>query len=103
MHHQDRSGDEIRPFWHRDAPPRGSYEEEQAWILTQLLDESPALMTYDEARIARIRDREDWGESDVFEIAVKGLFSAGLIRRQGDLLVPVRPVRTMADLGFSLG
>jgi hypothetical protein len=51
----------------------------------------PALMTFDEARIARVRDREDWGESDAFEIAVKGLFSAGLVRRQGDL--PVRPVR----------
>ena len=60
-------------------------------------------MTFDEARIARVRDREDWGESDAFEIAVRGLFAAGLIRRQGDLLVPVRPVRLMADLGFSIG
>jgi hypothetical protein len=99
MHAQDRSGDDIRPFWHRDAPPRASYEEEQAWILAELLDEYPALMTFDEARIARVRDREDWGESDAFEIAVNGLFTAGLIRRQG----PIRPVRAMAELGFSLG
>jgi hypothetical protein len=104
MHPHDKSGEEVRPFWHRDAPPRSSsYEEEQAWILSELLEDYPALMTFDEARIARVRDREDWGESDAFEIAVRGLFSGGLIRRQGDLLVPVRPVRQMAELGFELG
>lgn len=103
MHPQDKSGEEIRPFWHRDPPPRPSYEDEQAWVLSELLGEFPALMTFEEARVARVRDREDWGESDAFEIAVKGLFSAGLIRRQGDLLVPVRPVRQMAELGFSIG
>ena len=45
-------------------------------------------MTYDEARVDRVRDREDWGESDAFEIAVRAFFAGGLIRRQGDLLVP---------------
>jgi hypothetical protein len=69
----------------------------------ELIEEYPALLTFDEARIAHVRDREEWGESDAFEIAVNGLFSAGLIRRQGDLLVPVKPVRVMADLGFSIG
>lgn len=103
MHPQDKSGDAVHPFWHRGPVPRPSYEQEQAWILGELLDEFPALVTYDEARIRRVRDREDWGESDVFEIAVRGLFSGGLIRRQGELLVPVRPVRLMAELGFSLG
>jgi hypothetical protein len=103
MHPQDKSGDDVRPFWRRDAPPRESYEEAQAWILSELLDEYPGLMTFDEARIARVRDREDWGESDAFEIAVNGLFSAGLIRRQGDFLVPIRPARLMAELGFSIG
>jgi hypothetical protein len=67
MHPQDKSGDDVRPFWHRDAPPRDSYEDSQAWILTELIEEYPALMTFDEARIARVRDREDWGESDAFE------------------------------------
>jgi hypothetical protein len=103
MHPQDKSGDDVRPFWHRDAPPRESYEEAQAWIFEELIEEYPALMTFDEARIARVRDREDWGESDAFEIAVNGLFSAGLIRRQGDFLVPIKPVRLMAELGFSIG
>lgn len=103
MHRQHKSGDAVRPFWHRDAPPCASYEEEQAGILDDLLDEYPALLTFDEARVARVRDREDWGESDAFEIAVNGLFSAGLIRRQGDFLVPIRPVREMAELGFSIG
>jgi hypothetical protein len=103
MHPQDKSGDDVRPFWHRPAPSRESHEESQAWILNELIEEYPALLTFDEARIARVRDREDWGESDAFEIAVNGLFTAGLIRRQGDFLVPVRPVREMADLGFSIG
>jgi hypothetical protein len=103
MHPQDKSGDDVRPFWHRPAPPRESYEDAQAWLLTELIEEYPGLMTFDEARIARVRDREDWGESDAFEIAVKGLFSSGLIRRQGDLLVPIKPVRVMADLGFEIG
>ncbi|HEY2053147.1 MAG TPA: hypothetical protein VGH14_04330 [Solirubrobacterales bacterium] len=103
MHPQHKSGDAVRPFWQRVAPPRASYEEEQAGILDELLDEYPALLTFDEARINRVRDREDWGESDAFEIALNGLFTAGLVRRQGDFLVPVRPVREMADLGFSIG
>jgi hypothetical protein len=60
-------------------------------------------MTYDEARVDRVRVREDWPESDAFEIPVRALFAGGLIRRQGDLLVPVRPVRQMVDLGFHLG
>ena len=102
MHDQDSS---ARPSSapRRDRDPQVAYDEEQAWVLDQLLDEYPALMTYEEARIARVRDPEDWGESDAFEIAVRALGWAGLIRRQGDLLVPVRPARQMAAIGFSLG
>jgi hypothetical protein len=103
MHHQDKSGDQVRPPWRNDPFPRAPYEEEQAWILSELLDEFPALMTFDEARIARVRDRQNWSESDAFEIGVKGLFEGGLLTRQGDLLVPIRPVRLMAELGFELG
>jgi hypothetical protein len=103
MHPQDKSEGEDRPYWHRKPIRRQSHEEEQAWVLDHLLDEFPALMTYDEARVNRVRDREDWAESDAFEIAVRALFAGGLIRRQGDLLVPVRPVRLMADLGFQIG
>jgi hypothetical protein len=102
MHDQHSSGRSTRSP-HQDRDPQVAYEEEQAWVLDQLLEEYPALMTYDEARVARVRDPEDWGESDAFEIAGKALGSAGLIRRQGGLLVPVRPVRMMADLGFELG
>jgi hypothetical protein len=102
MHDQDSSG-RSAPAPREDRDPRVAYDEEQAWVLDQLLDEYPALMTYEEARIGRVRDPEDWRESDAFEIAVRALGSAGLIRRQGDLLVPVRPVRQMAAIGFSLG
>jgi hypothetical protein len=60
-------------------------------------------MTYEEARIARVREGGDWQENDAFELAVRGLGWAGLLRREGDLLVPVRPAGQMAELGFSLG
>ncbi len=102
MHAQDKSEGEKRPYWHHKPARRPSYEEEQAWVLNSLLQAYPELMTYDEARIARVRDREDWSESDAFEIAVRDLFAGGLIRRQGDFLVPVRPVRQMAGIGFEL-
>ncbi|HEY2053439.1 MAG TPA: hypothetical protein VGH14_05845 [Solirubrobacterales bacterium] len=72
-------------------------------MLDDLISEHPGLMTFEEARLARVRDPEDRAESDAFEIAVRGLGWAGLIRRQGDLLVPVRPARQMASLGFRLG
>jgi hypothetical protein len=102
MHDQDSSG-RPTPAPRREPDPQVAYDEEQAWVLDELLEEYPALMTYDEARIARVRDPEDWGESDRFEVAVRALGWAGLIRRQGDLLVPVRPARQMAAIGFSLG
>jgi hypothetical protein len=102
MHDQHSSGRPTRSP-RDDRDPQVAYDEEQAYVLDELLDEYPALMSYEEARIARVRDPEDWGESDAFEIAVKALGRAGLIRRQGDLLVPVRPARQMAAIGFSLG
>jgi hypothetical protein len=104
MHQQDKSGEEIRPPWHRPVIEReSSYEEDQAWLLDQLIDEYPALMTFEEARIARARDREDWGDGDRFEIALRGLMWGGMVRRQGDPLLPVKPVRLMAELGFEIG
>lgn len=100
MHDQDSSARQARES-RRD--PAVVYDEEQAGALEMILEEFPALMTYEEARIARVADPEDWGESDRFEIAVRALGRAGLIRRQGDLLVPVRPARQMSDIGFSIG
>jgi hypothetical protein len=103
MHPQDKSGDDVRPFWRHEPLRQNSFEEEQAHLLDELLEEWPGMMTFDEARVRRVRDRDHWGESDAFEIAVRGLFLAGLVRHQGDLLVPVRPAREMAALGFSIG
>jgi hypothetical protein len=102
MHHQHSSG-RPTPASRPNRDPQVAYDEEQAYVLDELLDEYPALMTYEETRLTRVRDPGDWGESDRFEIAVRALGWAGLIRRQGDLLVPVRPARRMAAIGFSLG
>ena len=102
MHDQDSSG-RPTPAPRAERDPQVAYEEEQAWVLDDLICEYPSLMTYEEARLARVKDVGDWDESDAFEVAVRALGWGGLIRRQGDLLVPVRPVRLMADLGFELG
>lgn len=83
--------------------PQAAYEQEQASVLDELLSEHPALMTYDEVRLARVSDPQHLGEADAFEHAVRGLGAAGLIRWQGAVLVPVRPARQMAALGFRLG
>lgn len=102
MHDQHSSGcSTAAPRGERD--PQVAYEEQQALVLDDLLSEHPGLMTYEEARLARVLDPEARRESDAFESAVRGLGWAGLIRRQGDLLVPVRPARQMASLGFRLG
>ncbi len=103
MHPQDKSGDDLRPFWHHEPLRRNSFEQEQAHLLDEILEEWPGTMTFDEARIRRVRDRGHWGEADSFEIAVRALFASGLIRHEGDLLIPVRPVRQMAALGFTIG
>lgn len=102
MHDQHSSG-RTTPASHRDRDPQVAYDEEEADVLDELLFEHPALMTYEEARLSRVSDPEDWGESDRFEIAVRALGWAGLIRRQGGLLVPVRSARQIAAIGFSLG
>lgn len=102
MHDQHSSGcPTAAPRGGRD--PQVAYEERQALVLDDLLSEHPALMTFEEARLARVLDPEDRGETDTFEVAVRGLGWAGLIRRQGSLLVPVRPARQMYSLGFRLG
>jgi hypothetical protein len=102
MHDQHSSGPSARSR-RDDRDPQVAYNEEQAYVLDELLDEFPALMTYEEVRIARVRDPEDRSENDRFESAVRALGWAGLIRWQGDLLVPVRPARQMAAIGFFLG
>jgi hypothetical protein len=102
MHDQDSSG-RPTPASRRERDPQVAYDEEQANVLDELLDEYPGLMTYEEARLSRVREGGDWQEDDAFEIAVRALGWAGLVRRQGDLLVPVRAARQMAAIGFSIG
>jgi hypothetical protein len=102
MHDQD-SSERPAPASRPARDPQVAYLEEQAEVLDQLLDEYPALMTYEEARIARVTEGGDWQENDAFEIAVRALGWAGLVRRQGDLLVPVRAARQMAAIGYGLG
>jgi hypothetical protein len=103
MHDQDSSGRPKAPSSETARNLAAELEDAAASVLDLLLGEYPATLTYEEARLAQVRDPGDWGESDTFEIAVRELGRDGLIRRQGDQLVPVRPARQMADLGFSLG
>ncbi|HKZ13224.1 MAG TPA: hypothetical protein VJL81_05200 [Solirubrobacterales bacterium] len=68
-----------------------------------MLAEFPGVLTYREALIARVIDPDDFGEVDRFSGAVHGLVAAGLVVRQGELLLPTRPARQMVGLGFILG
>lgn len=68
-----------------------------------MLAEFPGVLTYNEALTARLTDPEDFGEVDRFSGAVHGLVAAGLVVRQGELLIPTRPARQMVGLGFILG
>src|ERR1700742_1647979 len=86
-----------------ERDPQDVYEADQRGLLDLLLAEFPAVLTYREALTARVEDLEDFGEADRFSGAVHGLLAAGLVVRQGELLIPSRPARQMVGLGFILG
>lgn len=48
MHAQDKSGDSIGPFWHHEPKRQNSFEEDEAHLLDELLEEYSGLMTFDE-------------------------------------------------------
>jgi hypothetical protein len=103
MHPQCSSGGANASPSHPERDLQEIYEEDQRELLDLLLAEFPGLLTYREALTARVDDPEDFGEADRFRSATHGLVAAGLLVRQGDLIIPTRPPREMVDLGFRLG
>jgi hypothetical protein len=71
----------------------------QDGLLDLLLEEFPDVLTYREALTARVEDPQDFGEADRFRDAARGLVAAGLVVRQGELVIPSRAARSTVDLG----
>ena|ERR1700729_1307743 len=103
MHPQDSSRGEFRPPSPPDSDAQQVYEADQRGLLDLLLAEFPGVLTYREALTARVEDPEDFGEADRFSGALHGLLAAGLVVREGELVIPTRPARQMVGLGFILG
>lgn len=103
MHPQSSSGGAGTSAPRRERDPQEVYEGDQRGLLDLLLEEFPGVLTYREALVARATDPEDFGEVDRFSSAAAGLLAAGLVVRQGELVIPSRAARSMVDLGFILG
>src|ERR1700760_2147051 len=103
MHPQCSSGGASAPTRRRERDPQEVYEIDLRGLLDLLLEEFPGVLTYREALTARVDDPEDFGEADRFSGAVHGLLAAGLVVREGELVIPTRPARQMVGLGFILG
>jgi hypothetical protein len=76
------------------------YEADQRGLLDLLLGEFPGVLTYREALTAQVTDPEDFGETDRFANAARGLAASGLLVRQGELMIPSRAAREMVSLGY---
>ncbi len=103
MHRQCSSGGASTRAPRRERDPQEVYATNQRALLDLLLEEFPGVLTYREALTAQVEDPEDFGESDRFGNAARGLIAAGLVVRQGELMVPSRAARSMVDLGWILG
>jgi hypothetical protein len=103
MHPQHSSRRADAPASRRERDPQKIYEADQRALLYLLLDEFPGVLTYREALTARVTDPDDLIEADDFANVARGLVAAGLVVRQGELMVPSRPARAMVGLGYILG
>jgi hypothetical protein len=103
MHPQHSSDVSNAPAPSRKRDPQEIYEGEQRGLLALLLAEFPGVLTYREALTARVTDPDDLIEADDFADVARGLVAAGLVIRQGELMMPSRPAREMVGLGFVLG
>ncbi len=103
MHPQCSPGGAEAPSTRRERDPQEVYETNQRALLDLLLEEFPGVLTYREALTAQVEDPEDFGESDRFGHAARGLVAAGLVVRHGELVIPSRAARSMVDLGYILG
>jgi hypothetical protein len=96
MHPQSSSGGASVPPPDQDL--QKIYEADQRG----LLEEFPGVLTYREALTAQVTDPQDFGETDRFANAARGLAAAGLLVRQGELMIPSRAAREMVSLGYVL-
>lgn len=103
MHPQCSSGGADAPARRRPPSPKEEFETEQRYLLQLLLDEHESVLTYREALTARVENPDDPLKAEAFGNAARAIIGAGLVTRQGELLVLSRAARVMADLGWHLG
>ena len=103
MHPQCSPGGAGAPPRRPERDPQVVYETDQRALLDLLLEEFPGILTYREALTARVKDPEDFDEADRFRNAADGLAADGLMVRQGELILPSRAARSIADLGLDFG
>jgi hypothetical protein len=70
----------------------------EAAVLGQLLDLHPVLVTLDELVREIIAGAEDFAARDAVERAVRDLAAAGLLHRNGDLVLPSRAALRLDEL-----
>lgn len=66
---------------------------DESWriaVLSHVLLEHPALLTGEELRRELLVDRQDFSQTDAHDRAVRDLIAAGLLRREGDSIIPTR-------------
>lgn len=103
MHPQCSPGGAGTVASRRERDPQEVYETDQRALLDLLLEEFPGVLTYREALTAQVDYPEDFGESDRFGHAARALVAAGLVVRQGELMIPSRAARSMVGLGYIVG
>jgi hypothetical protein len=67
-----------------------SDESWQIAVLSYVLLEHPAFLSVDELRREMVADCRDFSESDAHDRAVRDLVAAGLLRCDGDSILPTR-------------
>lgn len=66
---------------------------DESWrlgVLSHVLLEHPALLTGEELRRELLVDLQDFSQTDAHDRAVRDLVAAGLLRREGDSIIPTR-------------
>lgn len=67
--------------------------DDEAWqlaVLSRVLILHPAHLSADELRRDMLADRQDFSQIDAHDRAVRDLVACGLLRRDGDSVIPAR-------------
>jgi hypothetical protein len=86
--------------------PEGSKEDaamlsDETWqlgVLTSVVVMHPERLSYAELRREMLVDEQEFSQTDDFDRAVRGLVASGLLRHDGDSVIPTRAAMRFAAL-----